>query len=168
MHRRLACVVTLVLLVACGSALAAPPSLWRGKVVGVVDGDTIDVMHEGRAERIRIASIDAPEKGQPFGTAAKRCASDLCFGTDVTVIAQSKDRYGRTVADVILTDGTSLGRELVRLGMAWLYTKYSDDKTLAELQRLASEKRIGLWAEAGPVPPWQWRKSKGKAGGQID
>jgi micrococcal nuclease len=40
---------------------------FTGKLVKVLDGDTVEVMHNGKAERIRLAQIDCPEKNQPFG-----------------------------------------------------------------------------------------------------
>src|SRR2546425_10646923 len=81
---------------------------FSGRVVGVSDGDTIKVLHNGKAEKIRLNGIDCPEKGQPFGMAAKRFTSEKAFGKLVTVEAKDFDKYGRTVADVILPDGAML------------------------------------------------------------
>lgn len=80
---------------------------FTGRVVGVSDGDTIKVLHNGKAEKIRLHGIDCPEKGQPFGTKAKQFTSSLTFGKTVTIHVTDMDRYGRTVADVILPDGRS-------------------------------------------------------------
>lgn len=68
---------------------------FTGKVVGVIDGDTIDVLHNGQAERIRLAGIDCPEKGQAFGKKAKDFTSSHAFGKQVTVKAHKKDRDGQ-------------------------------------------------------------------------
>ena len=81
------------------------------RVIGVTDGDTVTVRHEGRPERIRLVGIDAPEHGQPFGVLAKQAASVLAFGQDVTVRAVGRDRYGRTLAEVVLSDGRLLNHE---------------------------------------------------------
>jgi len=70
---------------------------FSGKVVGISDGDTIRVMHEGRAERVRLWGIDAPESGQPWGTRAKQFTGDVAFGKTVTVRVRDIDRYKRTV-----------------------------------------------------------------------
>src|SRR3989449_10655715 len=78
---------------------------FSGRVVGVSDGDTIKVMHNGKAEKIRLHGIDCPEKAQPFGTKAKQFTSAMVFGKAVTVQVIDMDRYGRSVADVILPDG---------------------------------------------------------------
>lgn len=75
---------------------------FSGKVVAVTDGDTIKVMHEGKAEKIRLYGIDCPEKKQPFGNKAKQFTSDLAFGKIVTIRDKGKDRYGRTIGEVIL------------------------------------------------------------------
>ncbi len=68
------------------------------------------------------------------------------------------DRYGRTVAEVLLPDGRSLNREQVKAGFAWWYRRYApDDDTLAQLEADAKAAKRGLWADADPVPPWEWR-----------
>src|SRR2546425_7886966 len=107
--------------------LLALPSLafadFSDLVVGVTDGDTIKVLRNGKAEKIRLHGIDCPEKSQPFGTRAKQFTSEMVFGKTVTVHVTDRDRYGRTVADVILPDGTNLNRELVKAGLAWWYKK---------------------------------------------
>lgn len=59
------------------SLLAASPSLaanFTGNVIGVLDGDTIEVLHNLHPERIRLSGIDCPEKGQAFGQKAKQAA----------------------------------------------------------------------------------------------
>src|SRR5437870_855929 len=81
---------------------------FSGRVVGVSDGDTIKVLHNGKAEKIRLNGIDCPEKGQAYGTRAKQFTSEMVFGRDVTVKTHGLDRFGRTIGDVILSDGTSL------------------------------------------------------------
>lgn len=128
-----------------------------GKVVGVIDGDSIRVMHEGKAEQIRLIGVDCPEKRQPFGTRAKEYTSELAFGKEVTVYGKSRDRYGRTLAEVLLPDGRSLNQALLSAGLAWWFRKYSKDLRLGELERQARNAKLGLWAEPNPVPPWDWR-----------
>src|SRR5438105_4120602 len=131
---------------------------FSGRVVGVTNGDTIKVMHNGKAEKIRLHGIDCPEKGQAFGTKAKQFTSEMVFGKDVTVHVTDTDKYGRTVADVILPDGRVLNRELVAAGLAWWYKRYSQDKSLGQLEVYSRAARRGLWADPNPVPPWEWRK----------
>jgi endonuclease YncB( thermonuclease family) len=71
-------------------------------VVAISDAETIKVMHDGVAERIRLHGIDAPERKQPFGSVARQYAGELAFGKTVTVHSLSRDRWGRTVAQVVL------------------------------------------------------------------
>ena len=72
--------------------------------------------------------------------------------------ALDRDRYGRTVGEVLLPDGRSLNRELVRAGLAWWYRRYApDDQTLEQLEREARAAQRGLWADPNPVSPWKWR-----------
>lgn len=157
---RLNCFVIAVCLFIPTAVLAES---FSGKVVKVSDGDTVSVMRRGRAQKVRFQGIDAPEKRQAFGHRAKKFTSDLAFGRVVTVQVVDVDRYGRIVGEVILPDGRSLNRELVRAGLAWWYRKYSKDKSLGELEEEARSARRGLWIDSNPIPPWEFRK-KEKAG----
>ena len=139
------------------SAFAAD---FTGQVVGVLDGDTIEVLHNHRPERIRLNGIDCPEKGQAFGTRAKQAASGLVYGMEVALETHGLDKYGRTIADVLLSDGTNVNHTLVKDGWCWWYRKYAPGDTgLERLEREAREARTGLWADPQPVPPWEWRKA---------
>lgn len=115
---------------------------FRGRVVGVADGDTITVLHEGRAEVVRLHGIDAPEKRQPFGDRAKLFTVGLAFGQTIVVRAKDRDRYGRTVGNVILPDGRSLSQEVVRAGYAWWFRRYSAHPRLAALETEARAARV--------------------------
>lgn len=131
---------------------------FTGKVVGVIDGDSIRVMHEGKAEKVRLAGIDCPERKQAFGTKAKQATSNLSFGKAVYVEPIAKDRYGRTVAFITLPDGVRLNEELVKEGMCWWYRKYAPHNVrLKELEAVARGEKRGLWVEGKPVPPWEFR-----------
>ena len=130
---------------------------FQARVVGVSDGDTITVLYGTTEATVRLNGIDCPEKRQPFGARAKQLTSQLAFGKTVTVRPFGKDRYGRTLGEVVPPDGRALNQELVAAGMAWHYTQYSKDETLARLERQAREVRVGLWSEARPVAPWEFR-----------
>lgn len=130
-------------------------------VVAVTDGDTIKVRcgEPGKYDQItiRISAIDAPEKRQAFGQRAKQSLSDLCFKVDAKVTPKTKDRYGRTVADVECR-GEDVGQHQVRSGMAWVYERYAAGyESLYPLQDSAKASRMGLWSDANPEPPWEWR-----------
>src|SRR3989454_12472946 len=101
------------LAILCLAPLALALADFSGRVVGVTDGDTIKVLHNGKAEKIRLHGIDCPEKAQPFGTKAKQFTSAMVFGKMVRVLTHGRDRYGRTVADVILPDGGNMNQALV-------------------------------------------------------
>ena len=134
-----------------------------GQVVAILDGDTIEVLHNNRTERIRLNGIDCPEKGQAYGKKAKQAASELVFGKEVTLKTYGHDKYGRTIADVSLPDGVIVNVELVRNGWCWWYQKYAPDNVvLAELQRRARRSGLGLWADQHPVPPWCYRKKQSR------
>jgi endonuclease YncB( thermonuclease family) len=152
-----AIVALLCLLAPCG----ASAEQFTGKVVGISDGDTLSVLREGKAVKVRLHGVDTPEKAQAFGTQARKFTSDAAFQQTVTVMVHNTDRYGRLVGDVLLPDGRSLNQELVKAGMAWWYRPYApNDIMLAQLEAEARNAKRGLWADAHPVPPWQWRKGE--------
>ena len=133
---------------------------FTGKIVRVLDGDTVEVLHDGKAERVRLAQIDCPEKGQPFGQAAKEYVLDLSALKIVTVKTETIDRYGRTVGEVFLPNGDNLNKLIVGSGYAWQYKRYSKDPAYADLEAKARDLRLGLWQDKAPIPPWDWRKGR--------
>lgn len=136
-------------------------SNFSGKCVGVSDGDTISVMHNGYEEKIRLFGVDSPELDQAFGKAAKRFTSEMVFGKTVNVDVRDKDRYGRTVGWVKTKNGRILNIEIVRAGLAWWYRYYAPyDNKLANLETQAHKARRGLWRETNPTPPWDYRREK--------
>ena len=140
---------------------ADPPAMageFSGKVVRVIEGDTLEVMHKGEAERVRLNGIDCPERGQAYGSQAKKFTSQRVFGKQVTVKTYGLDQGRRTMGEVSLPGGMSLNRELVKAGLAWWNRKSAtQDESLKQLEEEARNKKRGLWADPTPVPPWCYR-----------
>lgn len=135
----------------------------QGRVIGVSDGDTLTVLDEARiSRRIRLLGIDAPEKGQPWGKVAKQVLLDRVINRSVMVLVQSRDRYGRTVGEVLL-GGEDVNLEMIRDGLAWHDPRYAknqfpgDAARCAHAESEARRTRLGLWAGQNPIPPWEWR-----------
>lgn len=148
----------LVLVVA--PALAAAADTLSGMVVSVADGDTLTVLDGSNSQiKVRLNGIDAPERGQPFGTKARDRLAELTAGKTVAVNGSKRDRYGRTLGRVEV-EGQDVNRQMVLDGMAWHYKQYSDDQRLADAEAAARAAKRGLWADAAPVPPWEWRASE--------
>lgn len=132
---------------------------FMGQVISVLDGDTIEVLHDQHPERIRLSGIDCPEKGQAYGQKAKQATSAIIFGKEVTLETHGKDKYGRTIAEVLLSNGTNVNHDLVKEGWCWWYRKYApSDTELEQLEKEARDAKKGLWADPVPIPPWEWRK----------
>jgi micrococcal nuclease len=139
-------------------------NIWHGMVVGVSDGDTIIVLHEGKGEKIRLFGIDTPEKHQAFGSKAKQFTSQMAYGNTVEVETKDTDRYGRTVA-LISVDGKSLNEALIKDGLAWVYRKYCKEAFCEDwlnYEIIARYGKIGLWSEPNPIPPWEFRHNRAK------
>ncbi len=160
------------LLLLAAFALPASATLTlEGRVVGVADGDTVTILDASqRQHKIRLAGIDAPEKGQAFGRWSKQALSDMVFGQDVVVAYSKKDRYGRIVGR-ITADGLDVNLELVREGAAWVYRQYlrelpePDRQHYLDAEEEARSDAAGLWRDADPAPPWAWRKARRDAKG---
>lgn len=134
-----------------------------GKVIGISDGDTIDVLDSSKiTHRIRLAGIDAPEKAQPFGQRSKEHLSESVFGKQVEVQGGKTDKYGRTVGK-ILVNGLDANLEQIRAGLAWHYKQYASEQSVSDRALYASAEEnarglhSGLWHDAKPMPPWEWR-----------
>ena len=140
---------------ACAAAAAAPLA---GRVVHVHDGDTLTVLVDRREVRVRLAGIDAPERGQPFATASRRALSARVAGREVVVDVQGRDGFGRTLG-VVRVAGADVNREQVRDGWAWVFRRFSHDAMLLALEDEARRARRGLWRDPQPVPPWTWRET---------
>lgn len=130
----------------------------EGIVVNVSDGDTITVLDVNNKQfKIRLSEIDAPELGQPYGNDAKQALSDLVFNKYVYVFSKSMDRYQRHLG-LVLVNSQVVNTRMVASGYAWGYAQYLTDKRYLELEYLARSRKIGLWADVNPTPPWEWRK----------
>ncbi|MEG0976706.1 MAG: thermonuclease family protein [Comamonas sp.] len=131
-------------------------------IVGISDGDTLTARcgEPGSYEqiKIRLGGIDAPESRQPWGQRSKQNLSDLCFQVQAEITLKSKDRYGRTIADV-RCGGLDAGQHQVATGMAWYYVKYGRGyEGFREIEQTARYSKLGLWRDSGPIAPWDWRK----------
>ncbi len=131
-----------------------------GQVVSVHDGDTLTVLVDRRQVKVRLAEIDAPELGQPFGTRSRQSLGDLCARKQAVVADRGLDRYGRTLARVTC-GGIDANAEQVRRGWAWVFIRYAPkDSPLYRLEAKAKRDKRGLWADDEPVPPWEWRRMR--------
>mgnify|MGYP002151901353 CR=1 FL=1 len=151
----------------------------KGTVVKVVDGDTVTMVDDkGFKYRIRLAGIDAPEKGgQFYGEESTKNLRWLVYNKGVTAEYSKYDRYGRIVGKILVgSKGDTLclsiecartldvGLEQIKAGMAWHYKHYQreqskeDRKSYSRAERVAKKKQVGLWGDKNPIQPWKWRR----------
>ncbi len=140
---------------------AASASTLPGRVLRVVDGDTIVVIGPGNAQyRVNLAGLDAPELNQRYGLASKEHLLRHVAGRFVVVDWQKRDRHGDLVGRVWVS-GQDLGLKQVRAGLGWYLRSYrqapSESAAYARAEQQAKEAKRGLWAEPRPIPPWEWR-----------
>lgn len=137
-----------------------------GRVVRVTDGDTIVILDVSDTQhKIRLTGIDAPERKQAFGTKSKDHLSESVAGKIVVIDYSKRDRYGRILGKVLLNE-EDMNLEQVRAGFAWHYKKYQNEQTPTD-RELYSKAEIdaknawrGLWYDAEPMPPWEFRRRK--------
>lgn len=138
----------------------------EGVVRAVYDGDTLLLAtREESRLKVRLYGIDAPETvkpdqpGQPFGEVARRTLMYKVMGRRVSAEIVEIDRYRRAVA-VIRHAGRDVNRELVAEGLAWAYRRYLQGPYASEYiaaEERARARRKGLWRDANPLPPWEFR-----------
>ena len=166
--------LTLAALLLFGKAGAAE---LYGRVVAVADGDTVTVGDTSFAQhRIRLSAIDAPERRQAWGEHARRHLATLVSGRSVLVSWDKRDRYGRIVGRVYTVACArpecgytfDVGLEQIRVGLAWHYRDYAREQPPLERARYAATelaarvRHDGLWSDARPVPPWEFRRPAGE------
>lgn len=163
--KRLRILIALIVALAMGTLDLEYPatsskSSYTAKVIGIADGDTLVVRRRGRKEKLRLFGVDCPEKRQAFGMDASQFTRLATLDTNVTVVPVGQDRYGRVVAYLLLENGRNFNYLLVSEGCAWWFRRYAPhDFQFAAREILARLKGKGLWLEASPVPPWDFRKS---------
>ncbi len=171
--RRLGGVFLVLLLAAAVSSIRpwscfAAPDILRGVVTYVDDGDTLWIRSGvGKEFKIRLYGIDAPEvrhrekPGQPFGRKASKALISKVRGENVSVEVRDTDRYGRLVG-VVRLDGRDINLEMIREGWAWAYRNYLKRPYASEYidaEKEARAGKLGLWKQANPQPPWEFRRS---------
>jgi endonuclease YncB( thermonuclease family) len=155
-------------------AARAATQAFDARVVGITDGDTVTVLDASNVQhRIRLAGIDAPEKGQPFAERSRQSLRRTVMGRLVRIEWTEQDRYGRLVGKVWVTPvglncaqepcpkTLDAGRAQLTVGLAWHYLgrhQGEEDSLAYEFDEMeARARRVGLWSEPDPIAPWDWR-----------
>ena len=140
------------------------------KPVSIQDGDSfVARAGDGELLRIRIAGIDAPEKGQPYADVARQHLHDLIDGQTLRIEVIKDDPYGRKVANVYVGE-RDIGLEQLDAGLAWHFKRYAADqqgpqrRAYARAEQRARDDRVGMWREANPVEPWRYRRTERSQG----
>jgi endonuclease YncB( thermonuclease family) len=146
------------------TSLALNAQTLQGKVVRVADGDTITILDATNTQnKVRLNKIDAPEKSQAFGEVSRKHLASMVAGNVVKVEWTKKDKYGRILGDITIGT-TNVNLRMVQDGLAWHFKAFDNTKEFAQAEIEAREKKIGLWKDANPIPPWEFRKAKKEKG----
>ncbi len=155
-----------LLLVLLQAAAHAGPGLLPGRIVRVTDGDTVTLQDEHQnLHKIRLTGIDAPESKMPFGQAATLFLTALVLGKEVTAVTYKQDRYGRTIATLML-GAQDINLVMIQAGLAWHYKHYAKEQPAAEARAYARAEdqartqHLALWQNSDLTAPWDWRASR--------
>jgi len=142
------------------AGLTAIANTVKGKVVSVVDGNTLEIVSEdSETYKVVLAGIDSPELGQEFGEAAREFLEKVIMDKSIQVQFQGKDRWGNYIGVVYINKGTDLRKALLTNGLAWVIEKETDEE-FKKLEQKAREQGAGLWKEESPTPPWVYRRQQ--------
>ena len=144
------------------AARVSAGDMFSASVKKVIDGDSLLVATDRGNIEVRLYGVDCPEYDQPYSREAKIFAQNAVLGKKVMIEPVAEDSYGRTVA-VVAKGADTLNRELVQAGLAWVYPRYCKKAVCTSWkkdERNARDERTGLWQEAQPNPPWQWKNNK--------
>lgn len=155
----------LALLTSPAACTRVADNKFTGRVIGISDGETIRVLVNKQQLTVRLHGIDAPEAKQSFGNRSRLALAEMILGRDVVVKDTSYDRYERTLGTIML-GSSNINARMIEDGWAWHYKTFSNDKQLAELEKKAQKAKRGLWADADPLPPWEFRAREKKANGE--
>jgi endonuclease YncB( thermonuclease family) len=138
-----------------------PVPVLVGTVLSVTDGDTLKVQLSSGPISVRMQSIDAPEKDQPWGTEARAALASRLDRRQVDLEVETQDRYDRLVATVFLR-GENINAWMVSEGNAWAYRDYLKDTSYCSSEADARSRRLGLWSlpSSSTYAPWEWRAYK--------
>jgi endonuclease YncB( thermonuclease family) len=142
-------------------ARAGDDGVLFGPLVNVIDGDTLIVKIQGAALHFRLAGIDAPELGQPFGDEARNGLAELIGEQPCVLVYEEGDMYGRLVAHLWIGD-RYVNAEMVQRGMAWFDSRSAPDDLLFGYEDEAREASRGLWTlpKEQRIAPWEWREGQ--------
>lgn len=143
----------------------------KARVAHVIDGDTVIVERGWCRTKIRLDSIDCPEDGQHWGDTAAYGLIKLIGGKRIHLEEHGLDSRGRTLATIYVRSPTgnewlNVNEKMVTLGHAWVMRRYYDhlpsdrQARLNRLEQWARTRRVGLWRNENPLPPWQWRRNR--------
>ncbi|MEH6569183.1 MAG: thermonuclease family protein [Halioglobus sp.] len=161
-----------LMVLANGIQAASEISDYEGWVITVLSGDTVRVLDgSNRMTTVRLQSIDAPQRGQPYGEEARKYLASLLSGKEVKVKPIGIDDFGNTIGTIWVEPPKcrtckktlDVNYALLEVGMAWWYQHFAKKQSSENRERYeaaqskAKSSKLGLWADPEPEAPWDWR-----------
>lgn len=159
--RRIFFFSSLFLLVTHASSL--PAAEWPATVSKVINGDTLQVIIEGKQVVVALSDIDAPELEQPFGPEAKQLVEDLALHQKIKIIISPRQTSNsdKIIAEIFVPQKQdSLNRTLVREGLAWAVNDQKTRNPFELASEFARKRHLGIWSVPNPLPPWKYKEQE--------
>jgi endonuclease YncB( thermonuclease family) len=150
--------VTLMLLTQLSIA-----DILNGRVIAVADGDTLSLLVGRQQYTVRLAGVDAPERYQVWGDRSKTNLSRLSMNQMAVAECARVEQQGQKICKLTVK-AVDIGLEQIQDGMAWWYWELAkelspeDQSGYQGTELMAKLRRLGLWQETNPVPPWEFRR----------
>jgi endonuclease YncB( thermonuclease family) len=171
-------VAAAALILASGTTVAQTTLV--GRVIGVTDGDTVTLLDgANKQHHVRLAGIDAPERGQPGAYRSKDSLARLVREQVVRVEWHKRDQFDRIVGAVWVASPDSpcrgkpdcpmtldAGLAQITMGRAWWFRRFAHEQSPQDRGRYESaeqearSRKAGLWRDGSAVPPWEWREKR--------
>lgn len=153
-------IIVIIVLFFCSVNVIFSQNYITGRVIKVADGDTFTILTIDKKQvRIRLYGIDAPEKGQDYGTKSRLFVNELIYNKHVIIQSKGIDRYNRMLG-IVWVDDINLNEELLKNGLAWHYKHFDKSKRYSDLEAKARKEKLNIWSLNNPIEPYEFRKAK--------
>ncbi len=132
------------------------------KILKISDGDSFHASYDNLPIRVRLYGIDAPERKQINSSFSENQLKEILkVNESYTIEVMDVDAYGRYVGIAYVGEGETAQQLLLEEGNVWLYPRYCKASICyywENLEEKAKNKKLGIWKDKNPTPPWEFKR----------